>query len=217
VRPGRGVGLDLSPSTTLSNSYDCVVQDRPALFLLIGFSGTGKLTVAKALRSLLMDRGRTVRLVDNHYVNNPIFGLVENDGVRQLPAGTWDMVGEVRDAIVRTVETLSPRDWSFIFTNDLTDSLMERAWVERLLAVAEGRGSLFVPVRLLCEVEELCRRIASPERRVLMKSTDPDWIRLRAETQQVLDPGLPSTLTLDITSMQPDEAAGRILSHVEGL
>jgi hypothetical protein len=184
---------------------------------LIGFSGTGKLTVAKALRSLLMDRGRTVRLVDNHYVNNPIFGLVENDGVRQLPAGTWDMVGEVRDTIVRTVETLSPRDWSFIFTNDLTDSLMERAWVERLLAVAEGRGSLFVPVRLLCEVEELCRRIASPERRVLMKSTDPDWIRLRAETQQVLDPGLPSTLTLDITSMQPDEAAGRILSHVEGL
>jgi hypothetical protein len=190
------------------------MRDGPALYLLIGFSGTGKLTVAKALRSLLMEQGMTVRLVDNHYVNNPIFGLVENDGVRSLPDGTWDRVGEVRDAIVRTVETLSPHDWSFIFTNDLTDSPEERAWVDRLVAVAHTRGARFVAVRLLCEVEELCRRIASPERRVLMKSTDPDWIRARAATQQVLDPGLPSTLTLDITSMSPDEAAGRIFSHV---
>jgi len=193
------------------------VQDRPALFLLIGFSGTGKLTVAKALRSRLTERGKPVRLVDNHYVNNPIFGLVENDGVRPLPAGTWDRVGEVREAIVRTVETLSPRDWSFIFTNDLTDSPEERAWADRLAEVAGNRGSRFVPVRLLCEVEELCRRIASAERRVLMKSTDADWIRLRAATQQVLDPGWSSTLTLDITSMPPGETADRILSHIDTL
>ena len=159
----------------------------------------------------------TVRLVDNHYVNNPIFGLVDNDGVRPLPDGTWDRVGEVRDAIVNTVETLSPRDWCFIFTNDLIESLEERAWVDRLAAVAHTRGSRFVPVRLLCEVEELCRRIVSPERRLLMKSTDPQWIRRRAESQEVLNPGVPSTLTLDITSMPPDRAAGRILSHVDGM
>jgi hypothetical protein len=193
------------------------VRDKPALFLLIGFSGTGKLTVAKALCSVLMERGMTVRLVDNHYVNNPIFGLVENDGVRPLPDGTWDRVGEVREAIVRTVESLSPHDWSFIFTNDLIESLEERAWVDRLTAVAHTRGSRFVPVRLLCEVEELCRRIASPERRVLMKSTDSQWIRRRAESQEVLNPGVPSTLTLDITSMPPDKAAGLILSHVDGM
>lgn len=93
-----------------------LVLDRPALFLLIGFSGTGKLSVAKTLRDRLVARGEQVRLVDNHYINNPIFQLIDVDGVRALPSGTWDRVGEVRDVVVRTIETLSPKNWSFIFT-----------------------------------------------------------------------------------------------------
>jgi hypothetical protein len=193
------------------------VLDRPALFLLIGFSGTGKLTVAKTLRDRLVARGEQVRLVDNHYVNNPIFQLIDVDGVRALPSGTWDRVGEVRDAVVRTVETLSPKDWSFIFTNDLIDRPEERAWVDRLAGLAKGRDSVFIPVRLLCEIEELCRRIVSTERRKLLKGVSADWIRRRTETEEVLDPGLPSTITLDITSMTPDQAADHILAHLASI
>jgi len=186
---------------------------RPVLFLLIGFSGTGKLTVAKELRDRMAQRGDPVRLVDNHYVNNPIFGLLDVDGRRPVPPGTWDRVAEVRDAIVATIETLSPRDWSFIFTNDLIDRPEERAWVARLGALAVGRGSVFIPIRLLCEVEELCRRVVSPERRALLKGISADDVRRRMKTEAVLDPGLPSTLTLDITSLPPDRAVDQILAH----
>jgi len=193
------------------------VADRPSVFLLIGFSGTGKLTVAKTLRERMVERGQQVRLVDNHYINIPIFQLIEVDGVRPLPSGTWDRVAEVRDAVVRTIETLSPRDWSFIFTNDLIDRPEERAWVARLAELAEGRDSVFVPVRLLCEVEELCRRIVSSDRRALMKGVSEDWIRRRIETEKVLDPGLPSTMTLDITAIPPGEAADHILAHLATL
>jgi hypothetical protein len=190
------------------------VANRPALVLLIGFAGTGKLTVARVLRDRLTGRGEQARLVDNHYINNPIFQLIDVDGVKPLPAGTWDRVGEVRDAVFRTIEELSPTSWSFIFTNDLIDRPEERAYVHRLAQLADRRSSTFVPVRLLCDVEELCRRIVSPERRLLMKAVDAGWIRRRFKTEEVLDPGLASTLTLDITSLPPEEAADRILAHL---
>jgi hypothetical protein len=189
------------------------MSDKATVFLLIGFSGTGKLTVAKALTARLMERGAAVRLVDNHYINNPIFGLLDQDGVRPLPVGTWDRVGEVREAVVRTIETLSPLEWSFIFTNDLTDGPKERAWVQTLVGLADTRRSRLVVVRLLCDVEELSRRVVSPEGRGLMKWGDAEEVRRRAATEQVLDPDLPSTLTLDITSMPSFEAADRILTH----
>ncbi|MFI5282149.1 MAG: chloramphenicol phosphotransferase [Candidatus Dormibacterales bacterium] len=186
---------------------------KPKLFLLIGFSGTGKLTVAKALLELMTRRGERVRLVDNHYVNNPIFGLLDVDGLRPLPAGTWDRVAEVREAIVRTIETLSPKQWSFIFTNDLIDEPPDREWIARLAALAGDRGSVFIPVRLICDVEELCRRVVSPERKARLKGVSADDVRRRVKTEAVLDPGLPTTLTLDITAMPPEDAASRILTH----
>jgi hypothetical protein len=165
----------------------------------------------------LVARGEEIRLVDNHYINNPIFRPIDVDGLGPLPAGTWDRVGEVRDAVVRTIEELSPKDWSFIFTNDLIELPEDRAWVDRLAAVARRRDSVFIPVRLICEVEELSRRIVSPERRALMKGVSADWIRRRIATEAVLDPGLPSTITLDITSMPPDQAADHILTHLASL
>src|SRR6202030_2215671 len=106
-RPGRQRPL-LKQHLTVAN--------RPALFLLIGFAGTGKLTVARVLRDRLAAHGAQVRLVDNHYINNPILHLIDVDGEKPLPAGTWDRVGEVRDAVFRTIEMLSPKSWSFIFT-----------------------------------------------------------------------------------------------------
>jgi hypothetical protein len=193
------------------------VANRPALFLLIGFAGTGKLTVARALRDRLTERGEPVRLVDNHYINNPIFQLIDVDGVKPLPTDAWDRVAEVRDAVFKTIEELSPKRWSFIFTNDLIDRPEERAYVHRLAQLADRRKSIFVPVRLICEVDELCRRIVSPERKALMKGVDPEWIRHRVATEDVLDPGLEATITLDITSMPPREAAARILAHVTTL
>ena len=88
----------------------------PSLLLLNGFPGTGNLTVALALASQIEAAGDTVRVVDNHWIIKPIFGLVAQDVVTPVPSAVWDRVGEVAEAVVRTTEELTPRAWHLIFT-----------------------------------------------------------------------------------------------------
>ena len=56
-----------------------VEQKMTYVVYLVGFAGTGKLTIATEL-ALRID----ARVVDNQWVNNPIFGLVQTDGVTPL-------------------------------------------------------------------------------------------------------------------------------------
>lgn len=188
----------------------------PNLFLLTGFPGTGKLTVARTLVDLLAAEGETVRLVDNHSINNTIFRLIEQDGLTPLPREVWDRVGEVWGTVIRTVETLSPKSWHMVFTAYL-DGVTDTGWVPRLEEVAAARNSAFVPVRLLCDAGENARRIVSPERREAMKSMDPDEPHRLAAAGRPYDPGHRNGLTLDITAMPPDESAAKILEHARGL
>ncbi len=186
------------------------------LFVLTGLPGTGKLTVARALVDLLASEGETVRLVDNHSINNAVFRLIAQDGVTPLPPKVWDRVGEVWQTTLRTIEELSPQDWHIIFTAYL-DGVSDTGWFRRLEEVAETRESVFVPVRLVCGSEENARRIVSPERRELMKSIDPDEPHRLAAAGPPYDPKHAGQLTLDITETPPAEAATRVLDHALGL
>ncbi|MEE9298118.1 MAG: chloramphenicol phosphotransferase [Acidimicrobiia bacterium] len=186
------------------------------MFLLTGFPGTGKLTVGTALRDLLEADGETVRVVDNHWINNPILGLIDQDGITPLPQGVWERVGEVADAVIRTAEEFTPPSWQLIFTAYL-DGVTDTGWVPRLERLASARGAIVVPVRLLCDPEEIARRIVSSERRKRMKSADPEEPHRLATAGPPYDPGHPNTLTLDITAMAPDEAAAQILAHAESV
>jgi predicted kinase len=58
---------------------------------LVGFPGTGKLTVARELALLL-----NARVVDNHWINNPILGLIDSDRVTPFPEDVWDQIAKVR-------------------------------------------------------------------------------------------------------------------------
>lgn len=90
------------------------------MFLLTGFPGTGKLTVAKSLAELIEALGETVRIVDNHWIANPIFGLIEQDGVTPLQSAVWKRVGQVAEAVEGTIEDLTPPHWHL----DLATSLI---------------------------------------------------------------------------------------------
>ncbi|MDJ0953261.1 MAG: hypothetical protein QNJ81_06240 [Acidimicrobiia bacterium] len=184
----------------------------PALYLLTGFPGTGKLTVARAMAAQLEAAGQTVRIVDNHWINNPIFGLIAQDGVTPLPPAVWDRVGEVAAAVVSTVETITPAHWHVIFTAYL-DGESDTGTVPRLEAVAAARGSIFVPVRLLCDPAENAKRIVSLERRGLLKSVDPVEPYRLADKGPPYDPQHGNQMDLDITALDPEGAAALILQH----
>jgi hypothetical protein len=116
---------------------------------LVGFASTGKLTIARELASLLK-----AKIADNHWVNNPIFGLLETDGKTKLPEAVWNLVDAVHD----TIATLSPREWNFIFTHaGCEDEPGDHEIFASILNVAERRRALRIPVRLTCAEEELKR------------------------------------------------------------
>lgn len=185
-----------------------------AVYLLIGFPGAGKYTIAKAMRERLLAAGRDGRLVDNHSVNNRIFELVELPSEGTLPKTVWDRVDEVREAVLRTIEELSPRTWWFIFTNYLVKGLDE-GYVERIDRLADRRGAVLVPVVLSCAPDEVLRRVVQPDRRAHLKDTSVSRASQALAKHQLVDPDLPQTLHLDVTSVPAHRAAVRILEHAE--
>lgn len=185
---------------------------QPTSFLITGFPGVGKLTVSRALVEQLEADGDTARLIDNHSINNPIFRLVENDGLTPLPPAVRDRVGEMWMTTIRTLESLTPRLWHLVFTMYL-DGVTDTGMVPRLAELAATRSSVFVPVTLLCDPAENARRIVSPERQELMKSIDGGEPHRLNAAGPPYDSGHPNGLTLDVTTEPPEATAAAILSH----
>jgi hypothetical protein len=118
------------------------------IIYLIGFGGTGKLTIAKELAKL-----ENFKIVDNHLINNPVFNFVDlSEGV---PSYAWPQVRKIREAVYETIANYSPSEMNFIFTNELFEfSDDDKLIYEKVKAIAESRKSDFFPVRLLVGTEE---------------------------------------------------------------
>jgi len=181
------------------------------LIVLIGFAGAGKYTVGRALAA------RTgARLVDNHLINNPVLTVVGADGVTPLPAAVWDKVGSIRRLVYEAIREISPPGLSFIFTLELreSDPAAHRAFLD-LQELAAARRSLLVPVRLLCDVEELCRRVSDPARAERLKEVSPDNARKKCAEHAVLSPKHENVRTVDVTAKSPDEVVDVIVREIE--
>lgn len=171
----------------------------------------GKFTIGSRVAALT-----GARLVDNHSIANVIFNVLDQDGVKPLPAGTWSYVAQVRAAVLDTLIHLSPAHLSFVFTNYMRgEDDAELAVFEELVAVAQIRGSAFVPVLLSCETSELVRRIDSPDRRARMKLIDPvQGAHINDEVPHFTTDH-PNTLRLDTAQMAPGDAAATIVAWAE--
>lgn len=191
------------------------MSDRPAVIYLIGFPGAGKLTIATEMSR--QTDGRLV-VIDNHLINNPIFAVVRADGRSSLSAGVWEATAEVRRVVLGAIRELAAPETSFVFTNVL---IAGHAWDEsaigQIAAIAEARSSVFVPVLVDCQVEELARRVTNPRRRERLKMSDADRLREMAATSSIVTTDHPNTLKLDVTNLTPDVAAARILNHATSI
>ncbi len=180
-----------------------------ALVYLIGFAGAGKLTTARALAGLI-----DARIVDNHWINDPVFKLIRADGLTPLPPAIWPRTDEIRAAVCETVATLSPPEWNFVFTNVLREGDAHDLAIYRVIeATAARRRALFVPVTLVCAGDELARRVTAAERRAAQKDVNPARALDRAANEAPLRPPHPNALTVDNTALEPAATAARIAEH----
>jgi len=180
------------------------------IIYLIGFPGTGKYTIAQQLSAM-----SGAKLVDNHAISNPIFAVIERDGTVPLTAEVLKKVQEIRQIVFDVVTACVPNSTSFILTNNLLDNdNNDKEIYHKIESLALARGNHLVPVRLFCEEEELCRRIAMPQRAKRYKITDADYARRHFHQEQPLNISHPNLLDLVVTHLQPADAAQAILHHV---
>lgn len=141
------------------------------LIYLIGFPGTGKYTIAKEII-----QQAEVKLVDNHLINNPLFSIIQTQGVPRLPERIWDNVDKVWAAVLDTMVHISPPEYSFVLTNVLlNDDPGDLRLYNNIKSTAEQRSACFVPVKLtISDVEEHRKRITTEERRDRFKEVNPN-------------------------------------------
>lgn len=180
----------------------------PALYHLAGWPGTGKRTVGLALAGLT-----GARLIDNHLMADPIFQAVGADGLSPLPDGTRPLVLKVWAATLEAVRDLAPRHLSHIFTSHLGErpAGQEHEIVAQLREVARVRGARYVPVWLSCDAAELLRRVAQPDRAAKLKLRDPELLAKMLQAERLLA-APPEALSLDVTTLDPGEAARQIVA-----
>lgn len=174
---------------------------------LIGFPGTGKLTIAKELCAV--EDG--LRLVDNHLINNPIFSLIELDGETTLPQAVWDNTAKVWEIVIDTMVNISHPDASFVLTGALgDDDADDHRQFNRIAKMAEARNANFVPVRLLCDLDELKKRVQSPGRKENLKDTSPNNATRLFNRTSVLKPRDVPYHDVDVTHIPAKKAAEQI-------
>ncbi|PDS78204.1 chloramphenicol phosphotransferase [Rhizobium sp. L43] len=171
--------------------------------------GVGKLTIAQELSAMV-----SAKIVDNHWINNPILRLLDEDGTASLPKGVWEFTGRVRQAVLDAIIAYAPSA-NFIFTHaGLEGDERSLRTFQQIANAAEACAVVLVPVRMLCDEEELARRVSNPERREKLKSTDVAASRNRSRKARVLDPLHPNTLVLDVTAASPEKTAAAIQDHI---
>jgi len=186
---------------------------RNTIIVLIGFAGTGKYTIGRELC-----RRTGAKLVDNHLINNSLFTVVNADGLTPLPGAIWSKVRAIRQVVYETIRELSPPEMSFVFTMQLfEDDPQDHAGFAELVELAQSRRSLLVPVRLVCELEELCRRIVTPGRAAMLKQISSEAARRRAVDHSLLNPTHPNLITLDVTHKSAAESAAAILEEIRSI
>lgn len=114
------------------------------IFYLIGHPDVAKAEVAREISRLT-----GARIVDSQDIYNPIFNLVEHEHPTEMPDAVWDQIDAVRAAVLKTIETLSPKDWNFVFTHAGFDIPPDVGVYRTVRETAERRGAKFQPARLL--------------------------------------------------------------------
>lgn len=127
------------------------------IFYLIGTTPSLRLEIAEVIAASM-----GAKVVDSQAVYAPIFPLLASAKPSDVPDAAWHQIDVVRGAILTTIETLSPRDWSFVFTHAGLDIPADIRVYRTVRDMAARRGSAFAAVTLTGEKPQKLLRFDEP-------------------------------------------------------
>jgi predicted kinase len=172
-----------------------------------GCPGVGKLTVGRLLADAL-----GARLVDNHSIYNLAFALAEPKS-----EAYFAILREVRATALKWMLAL-PGGTPIVLTNaHFTDSTWGNENWDEMIRLARARDARLLVVILECDIAENDRRIASPDRALRRKLTDPTKFFAAREGRKLIDRGGDETLRIDTTLLTAEQTGEQVLQWVRAL
>lgn len=183
--------------------------------LLMGFPGVGKRTIGEALA-----RKTNVRFTGNHDLYDQILKLFGDDyhAMWNLTPAMWEKLNAAQDLYLSTISSVCNSEDSFIFSEMMFDKdTYHQIFYGKVLAVSKKRNAHFFPVRLICDEDELAKRVASDDRKHFsnFKTRDTELSRKRSRDEEVFYSHHENEITIDNTHLSPDEVADHIIKHIK--
>ena len=187
----------------------------PAVYQLLAYPGTGKLTIAKEIVAKLEARGEPCARLDNHATHNLVWQLVPES--RRFDPPVLDKVFELRRVLLEAAADVTGEAHSIVFTNYLPPD-REPTILDPHRDLARKLGKTLVAVELTLDADEVLRRVGNPDRAANLKLTDVAIARHVIDQGQTLPTHWPELRQLDIDGLTAGEAADRIIAIAdEGL
>ncbi|MEY1556422.1 AAA family ATPase [Yoonia sp. R2331] len=172
------------------------MPDTAPIIHINGWSGTGKLTIARELAQMI-----GARLLDNHTLMNAALALFDR-GTPEYRALRQDL----RDTAFAAASDL-PATTALVLTDAFSDDPYEEQLFADVLALAKTRGARLIRVILDITEGENLRRLTGPGRVEARKLTDPDILRDHRANHVLLGHDDPTAIHLDVTDLSPKDAA----------
>ncbi|TFB05782.1 hypothetical protein CCMA1212_001492 [Trichoderma ghanense] len=178
------------------------------LIWINAFPGTGKLTIAKAIKSL----DKSVIIIDNHQLIDPVALRVSRDDPRYQA----ERKREREQAFEKYVYDPATASKTVVFTDFQSDNALGRSVANEYLMAAKKAKRPFMPVYLGCDVDVNVKRATSQDRvsGTTTKLTDTALLRdMRSRCKLFEFDDQDFSTWIDTTDKEPEGVAKMILGR----
>ncbi|MCX7121751.1 MAG: hypothetical protein NTZ67_08305 [Gammaproteobacteria bacterium] len=188
------------------------IELKNCLILLMGFPGVGKRSTGE-----IFSKKTHFKLAHHHDWVDPILKLLGDDYqvMWNLDAAGWEKLNAMDDIILSTIADVCEKESSFIITQAMFDQdPYHQIFYDKVFAIAKKRNAHFFPVRLVCDENELAKRVQSEDRKKYFKTRDVNLSKKRSNENQVFYSNHKNEITFNNTNLSAEIVSDRIIEHI---